>query len=184
MNLFYKEEGLFRRECAMVLQAQGNVEEAAKMLQIVNYGDNDAYNERVDDALTLAEWWFDLDDSTQAEIFVNRARHIVHNVEDRILQLRFKQSNIKLNDSKREFLLAAQGYYNLCLVEGLEVDESADLLNKAIVCTILSPAGPRKARHLIVLMKDERAKLNPFFELLQKMTLGYIIKAKDTADFE
>jgi len=56
----------------------------------VNYGELDQFDLRVDDYLTLAEWWFEMDDSTQAEVFVNRTKHIVHNVSDRILQLRYK----------------------------------------------------------------------------------------------
>lgn len=70
--------------------------------------------------MTLAEWWFEMDDSTQAEVYVNRTKHIVHNVPDRILQLRYKQANVQLSDSKREFLLAAQGYFNISCEDGLE----------------------------------------------------------------
>lgn len=138
----------------------------------------------MDDFLTLAEWWFDLDDSTQAEVFVNRTKHIVHNVSDRFLQLRYKQANVKLADSKREFLLAAQGYYNLALEEGLDADEYQNLYNSAVVCTILAPSGARKARCLALLLKDERCKMNPFYQLLSKMALGRVIRSQDSKEFE
>lgn len=56
------------------------------------------------------------------------------------------------------------------------MEEANELFNLALVCTILAPAGPRKDRQLATLIKDERAKLSTHFELLQKMTMGRVIK--------
>jgi hypothetical protein len=80
--------------------------------------------------------------------------------------------------------MAAQGYFNISCEDGLEQQESQDLFNKAVVCGILAPSGARKARTLTVLMKDERCKMNPFYDLVSKMTLGMVIREKDSKEFE
>jgi COP9 signalosome complex subunit 4 len=64
-----------------------------------------------------------MDDSTQAEVYVNRTKHILHNISDRVLQLRYKQANVQLADSKRDFLIAAQGFFALSLEGGIEQEE-------------------------------------------------------------
>ena len=45
------------------------------------------------------------------------------------------------------------------------------MLNSSIICAILSPAGPQKARILGALIKDERTRKNQHYELLTKMYL-------------
>jgi COP9 signalosome complex subunit 4 len=61
-------------------------------------------------------------------------------------------------DAKRDFVQSSQGYFNLSFQEGLDGDEIADALRLAITCTILAPAGPRKARLMTVLYNDIRTK--------------------------
>jgi len=125
-----------------------------------------------------------MDDSTQAEIYVNRVKHIVHYCEDRTLQLRYKQGNVKLADAKRDFINAAHGYFVLSNEEGLEVDEAQGLFDAAVVCSILAKSGARKQRILAILVKDERAKLNLYSDLLNKMALIKVVRSEDVAEFE
>lgn len=117
--------------------------------------------------MTLAEMWFEKDDATQAEIFVNRASHMIY--DERIQlesQLRYKRAFIKVSDSKRDYTNAAQGYYNLSTEKGVDAAEANELFNLGLVCSILAPAGPRKDRLLTLLLKDERAKLSVHQDLL------------------
>lgn len=58
------------------------------------------------------------------------------------------------------------------------------MYHKSLVCTILSPAGPRKDRMLALLVTDDRAKLNPHYNLLQKMATGSLIKREFAKAFE
>lgn len=58
------------------------------------------------------------------------------------------------------------------------------MYHKALVCTILAPAGPRKDRMLSILVNDERAKLNPHYNLLSKMATGSLIKRDFAKKFE
>lgn len=151
----------------------------------INYGDQNQYALKIDDFLTMAEWQFEMEDSTQAEIYINRVKHLIHNVEnDQMLQLRYKQANIRIADAKREFVTAAQGYYNFSNEEGLDQDEVFANFLKAVVCGILAKSGPRKQRILAILLKDERSKMNPFADLLTKMALQRVIRPSDVGEFE
>jgi len=72
--------------------------------------------------------------------------------------MRYKRAQVRVLDSKREFIFAAQGYYDLSLQEGLDQEEVVDILRLAITCSLLAPAGPRKSRLLTVLFNDIRTK--------------------------
>lgn len=99
-----------------------------------------------------------MNDATNAETYVNRVAHFMHRTSDKELQMRYKRAQVRVLDSKREFILAAQGYYNLSFQEGLDTEEIADILRLAITCTLLAPAGPRKSRLMTVLFNDIRTK--------------------------
>jgi len=150
-------------------------------LQAIQYDDADL--KKIDDYLLLAELWFDMNDSTNAETYMNRASHIMHRTSDKELQMRFKRAYVRVQDSKRDFILAAQGYYNLSFQEGLDSDEIADILRLAITSTILAPSGPRKSRLVTVLYNDLRTKSLQFFGLLQKMFMGEIVKREHVTEF-
>jgi len=81
------------------------------MLTSIQYEDQNDKQlaERAGDLLTLAEIWFERDDATQAEIYVNKCSHIIYDSrikkeEDR---LRYKQAFTKVSDSKRDYINAA-----------------------------------------------------------------------------
>ena len=62
----------------------------------------------------IAEYWFEADDSVNAEIYVNRAAYLMHHIEDnKELQLQYKSFHAKIFDSKRQFALAAWKYYSV-----------------------------------------------------------------------
>ena len=130
-----------------------------------------------------------MNDSTNAESCVNKASHLMHKLSEREkelpsdkklsqkekdsllltckdLQMRYKRAHIRVLDSKREFILSAQGYYNLSFSEGIDREEVQDILRLAITTTLLAPTGPRKYRLLTVLYNDVRSKSVPFYELL------------------
>ena len=54
----------------------------------------------------------------------------------------------------------------------------------ALKCTILAPAGPRKARMLTNMHRDEKAKQNQFYDLLNKMFKEELLRDKDVCDFQ
>ena len=115
---------MFRRELASVLDAQKDTEGAIKIMTGIVYenGEDEMFKEKADDYLTLAEMWFDMGDSTQAEIYVNRTAHIIHKVDSIEQQLRYKRAYVQCADSKRDFTRAAQGYYTLSTEPGLDAE--------------------------------------------------------------
>lgn len=103
------------------------------------------------------------------------------NLEGKTLQLRYKQFQAQIDDTKRKFELAAWKYYAISNQEEVVQDAKLNALRSAILCAILSPAGDTKYKLLSVLSKDERSRtLSPHSELLEKLYLGHIIKKGDT----
>jgi len=71
--------------------------------------------------LTIAEYWFSADDSVNAEKFINKAAHVMHHcLSDKSIQLRYKNFQAKIMDSKRKFNLAAWEYYGLSNEEDID----------------------------------------------------------------
>ena len=56
--------------------------------------------------------------------------------------LRYRMAYAKVQDSRRAFLNAAQGYYNASNLPGVEQEQVEELMDCAITCTILAPSGP------------------------------------------
>jgi len=54
-----------------------------------------------------------MDDSVNAETWINKAAHIIHLVKDPALNLRYKVCHSKIMDAKRKFIIAASAYYDL-----------------------------------------------------------------------
>lgn len=152
------------------------------MLQTIQHEETEIVK-KIEDYLLLAELWFDMNDSTNAESFVNKTAHFMHKTQDKELHMRYKRASIRVLDSKREFILAAQGYYALSFSEGIDRDEVTDILRLALTCTLLAPAGPRKARLMAVLHNDIRIKSSQFYELLQKMFMGEVVKREHVTEF-
>lgn len=66
-----------------------------------------------------------------------------------------------------------------------EIDEGERLqmLSAAVICAILSPAGPRRSRLLASLFRDERSSQLPHHNILSAMFLDRIIRPKEVAQF-
>ena len=71
--------------------------------------------------LQIADNWFDAEDSVNAEKYINKSAHLMHLVADnRELQIRYKNYQAKILDSKRKFNLAGWEYYSISNMEGIE----------------------------------------------------------------
>lgn len=71
--------------------------------------------QKVEVYVECAENWFELEEAVNAEIFINKAAHLIHLVEETELIVRYKVSHSRVLDSKRKFELAAFAYYSLSL---------------------------------------------------------------------
>lgn len=115
--------------------AKGDYEDAAKVLEKVKLEQTKREVTPADKAgtwLQIADYWFDAEDSVNAETYINKAAHLMHHVagdtkltpdEKKALALRFKYSQAKISDSKRKFIVAAWEYYGLSNNESLHKDD-------------------------------------------------------------
>ena len=83
INYYLEVDGMFKRAAANIFDVQNNPYEAILQLQAIQYDDSDM--KKIEDQLLLAELWFDMNDSTNAETYVNRVSHIMHNTSDKEL---------------------------------------------------------------------------------------------------
>lgn len=89
---FLEQDIIFKKEMAEVYTARNDHVEAAKILETIKLDDtNRPEKEKADIWLTIAENWFEADDSVNAEKYINKAAHVMHLCqEDRTLQIRYK----------------------------------------------------------------------------------------------
>ena len=182
-QFFMREDALFRRAVSDVYEAKNDIYSCIQVLKDINY-DGDCYEEKIDDWLSLAAYWFELKDPTAAESCLKKVLHIFHHTTDPAKIQRCRMVKAKVEDSNRDFLNAAQSYYGVSQLESVENQDLQELLDCALKCTLLSPAGPRKARLLAILYNDERLKSNQFYDLLAKMYLGSVIRQEHVEEFK
>lgn len=143
---------------------------------------------RFDVYIRIAKLYLTINESVQADTYINRAAHIEHNLkadETGEKRLDFGGLKVSIADFKFKFLDAAQGYYNLLSLSPLKDDMfRLEALKHATICTILAPAGPRRTRMLGILFKDERSKKLSTFSILEATYKEQIIKPSLKQEFE
>ncbi|POS83104.1 hypothetical protein EPUL_005735 [Erysiphe pulchra] len=127
--------------------------------------------------------YLEVDDTILAEQFLNKAKNFIYAVEDRDLNLHFKLCQARIQDSKRDFLSAAQGYQEISFMPVIAEDERLHTLSMAIKCAVLAPAGPARSRALGRLYKDERVSSLEEFGILEKMFLDRVLSSDEVAKF-
>lgn len=162
-NMMEEEDSIIRQEVGRVFQARKMYKEAAQVLTLIrleNTTRNVSLEEKANIYISIAENWFSEDDAVNAEQFINKATHVILDVSDVDINIRYKYCKAKVFDAKRKFVFAAQAYYELSSMEGDKIEEENKiaLLKSAITCAVLAPVGPQKSRILTTLTKDERSK--------------------------
>ena len=182
-QFFTKEDAAFRRAVVDVYDARDDFYEAVEALKGIQY-EGDCYDDKIEDWLNIATYYFEMKDSTAAESYVTKVMHILHHTEDSEKILRYRMAYAKVQDSNRDFLNASQGYYNASNLPGVSTEQVEELLDCALTTTILAPSGPRKARSIAILYNDERVKSNQFYDLLAKMFVGEVIRQEHVQEFK
>ncbi|KAI1817769.1 hypothetical protein GGS20DRAFT_530736 [Poronia punctata] len=160
--------------------------EAARVLSEVPL---DAAQRKVTNDERAAVWirvvrnFLEVDDTAQAETFLNKLKNIIHTVPDPALNLHFRLSRARIEDSKREFLTACSAYHDISLSAAISEEERLHTLAMATRCAILAPAGPLRSRALGRLYKDERAVQLSEFPMLEKMFLDRLIAPAEVDKF-
>ncbi|RYP91499.1 hypothetical protein DL770_002345 [Monosporascus sp. CRB-9-2] len=127
--------------------------------------------------------YLEVDDTTAAETYLNKLKNVIYTVDDPALNLHFKLSQARIQDSKREFLAASQAYHDISFSPAISEDERLHTLSMAVKCAILAPAGPLRSRALGRLLKDERSPNLDEFGMLEKMFFDRLLAPAEVDKF-
>jgi len=189
IGLLEEEDALIRKEVASVYEAKKMHSDSAKCLQKIrleNSTRNVSLLEKATTYVTIAENWFYEDDAVNAELFLNKATHVILDVPDEEINMRYRYWKAKVFDSKRKFVFASQAYYELSSKEDYKIEEEnkLELLKNAVTCAVLAPVGPQKSRLLTALYKDERTRNLENVDILERMFNDKVINKELTQKFE
>ncbi|KAK4117146.1 hypothetical protein N656DRAFT_699490 [Canariomyces notabilis] len=175
-----------RELVARAHEANEDFVDAAKVLTEIPL---DSSQRRVPDAEKAAVWirivrnYLEVDDSTSAEIYLNKLKNVMHTVEDPELNLHFRLSAARIQDSNRQFLQAAKSYHDISFSPSIAEEERLHTLAMAIKCAILAPAGPLRSRALGQLYKDERSAGLEEFGILENMFFDRLLSPAEVDKF-
>lgn len=183
---FEEQDAALREILAEAYQSQEDYLEAAKMLQGIQLESSQRF---ISDDTKFKTWmricrlYLEEDDTTIAESYLNRAKNLLYKVSDQELNLSFQLSQARILDSRGKFLDASQGYHSFSLSLALDEEERLRALSSAIICAVLAPAGPQRARTLAKLYKDERTPQLTEFGILEKMFLDRLLSTTELETF-
>ena len=129
----------------------------------------------------------EIEDATIAEQYLSKAALIrprAKNASPESLT-HFRLSQARILDSNRKFLDAARKYYEVSTISEIQIDDDDRLacLSASITCTILAPAGPLRSQVLRLLYNDDRARMLPDFEILEKVYMERLLMPADVEAF-
>ena len=183
---FEEQDAQLRDILANAFQEQGEFIEAAKSLQGIRletsqrkFSDED----KVRLWIRICRLYIEEDDTIDAETYLNRAKTLLYKFQDRDMILTFQLCQARILDSRHKFLEASQAYHTVSLSYAVAEEERNMALSKAIICAVLSPAGPQRSRALGKLYKDERAGQLEEYGILEKMYLDRIISKEEATKF-
>ncbi|KAK3311114.1 uncharacterized protein B0T15DRAFT_387628 [Chaetomium strumarium] len=181
-----EQAAALREMVAAAHEANEDFLAAAKVLAKIPL---DSSQRRVPDAEKAAMWirivrnYLEVDDSTAAETYLNKLKNVMHTVDDPELNLHFRLSAARIQDSNRQFLQAAKSYHDISFSPAIAEEERLHTLSMAIKCAILAPAGPLRSRALGQLYKDERSAGLEEYGILEKMFFDRLLSTAEVDKF-
>ncbi|KAI8939948.1 hypothetical protein NX059_003674 [Plenodomus lindquistii] len=133
--------------------------------------------------IRIVRCYLEEDDPTSAFTHLNKIKNILFSVQDDETKLVFQLSQARIYDSQRAFLDAAQSYYATSNVSIVDEDERMRIFGRAIVCTVLAPAGPQRGKMLAKLYKDDRASQADDFPILEKIFFDRLLSPAEIKAF-
>jgi COP9 signalosome complex subunit 4 len=127
--------------------------------------------------------YLEVDDTTLAEQYLNKAKNLIYTVDDRDMNLHFKLCQARIQDANRNFLAASSGYQEISFMPVIAEEERLHTLSMAIKCAVLAPAGPARSRALGRLYKDDRSHTLEEYSILEKMFLDRLLNPDEVAKF-
>lgn len=133
--------------------------------------------------IRIVRCYLEEDDPTSAFTHLNKIKNIIFSVQDKGTKVLFQLSQARILDAQRSFLDAAQAYYVMSNEPIVDEDERLTFFGRAIICTVLAPAGPQRGRMLAKLYKDDRASLADDFAILEKIFLDRLLSPAEIKAF-
>jgi len=184
---FEEQVATIRQHLAQIYENQQVWREAAQVLTGIPLETGQkqyTVDYKLETYLKIARLYLEDDDAVQAEAFINRASLLQNESKNEDLQMKYKICYARVLDYRRKFIEAAQRYNELSYRPVSGDDERLGSLRKALICTVLAPAGQQRSRMLGTLFKDERCQNLPAFNILEKMYLERIIRKTELKEFE
>jgi len=183
---FEEPNAQIREIMADAYEAEEDSLEAAKILSGINLESSQrkvSNEDKVRLWIRITRNYLEVDDTTLAEQYLNKAKNLIYTVSDREMNLHFNLCQARIQDARRNFLAAATGYQDISFMPVIAEEERLHTLSMAIKCAVLAPAGPARSRVLGRLYKDERAGTLPEFSILEKMFLERLLSPAEVDKF-
>ena len=184
---FEEADKSIKKHLADILINEEDYSQAAMTLSSIGLDQHVSDKEKAQTYLRIAELYLADDDTVTAETFIKKTTPYLNAVSDDLqARMRYQVSYGRILDAKRNFLEASRRFYNISLEVGKKIEESdlMELLNKAIVCTILAKAGPQRSRMLGALFKDARTRRSTHTRVLESMYKQRLLKKADCQTFD
>lgn len=164
-----------REDYATVLESQKEYTKAARVLGGIQIESGEEKSERFIFSLYVRMAQdFLLDDGTvPAENVLKKASQYYYTSDDNETVLKYKVCVAQVQDQNRRFLKASRMYHDLS--QRVKPEQQLELLNSAIICSILAPAGPERARQMSALFKDPRCSKLEIYPAMEKMFVSFYI---------
>ncbi|KAF2836590.1 hypothetical protein M501DRAFT_1018931 [Patellaria atrata CBS 101060] len=183
----YEEQDTGIKEIlADAYEEQEDYTASAKILQTVTLDSSQRAVSDDDKArvwIRIVRCYLEEDDPTSATGWLNRVKNVLYGVTNKEVKLQFQLSQARILDSQRSFLDASTAYHNLSFETIVDEEERLQALSAAIICAVLAPAGPQRARTLAKLYKDDRAPQVEEFGILEKIFLDRLLSQQEVKAF-
>ncbi|KAI9651928.1 MAG: hypothetical protein M1829_002105 [Trizodia sp. TS-e1964] len=184
---FGEQDADIRMMLATSYEAEDENAAAARVLQGIQ---TDSSQRSISDDIRVQLWiritrnLLEVDNTVDAEVYLNKAKSLLYKCEDPELKIHFQLSQARILDARRKFLDASSGYHSLSFSTVVAEEERLQALSSAIICAVLAPAGPQRSRALGKLYGDERARQLEEFGMLEKIFFERLLSSPEVEKFE
>ncbi|KAF1989617.1 COP9 signalosome-like protein complex subunit 4 [Aulographum hederae CBS 113979] len=183
---YEEQDTALKHILASAYEAQEDYTESAKILQTIILDSSQRVvtdDQKAQIWVRIVRCYLEEDDSVAASTYLNRLKSVIPNVKDDSLRVHFLLSQARIQDSQRNFLDASSSYYTLSQNAQVEEEERLMCLSKSMICAVLAPAGPARARTLARLYKDDRASQIEEFGMMEKIYLDRLLSPDEVKAF-
>ncbi|CAN6595078.1 hypothetical protein TRVA0_001S00562 [Trichomonascus vanleenenianus] len=176
-----------RARLADLLQEDEEYQRAAQVLQDGLGQDRRLMTneKRFETLVRIVRLYLETGQVERAEPALSRAQHVRPHAKDISPEtdVAFKLCQARIYDANRRFLDASNKYHMISKEPAVDEEDRMICLSQAIVCAVLSPAGPLRGHALRRLYTDERSKQTANYGILEKVFLNQLLLPADTEEF-